>query len=62
MKTITKKLAVTKRRNFQQPGKWVDRPRKSIILLCLCGNKYIKTRDKQIVCIRCINHGVPPTI
>jgi hypothetical protein len=35
------------KRTFQQAGKWVERPRKSEVLLCTCGNKYIKTREKQ---------------
>jgi len=47
------------KRTFQQAGKWVERPRKSEVLLCVCGNKYLKTREKQIVCVRCLSHGVP---
>lgn len=37
--------------------KWAAKPvvpMRSLILICVCGNKYIKTRDEQIVCLRCI--------
>jgi hypothetical protein len=50
-KLITKKT-------FQQDGKWVERPAKTSILMCSCGNKYIKTRENQIVCVRCIGKTV----
>ena len=37
------------------PGIWVEKPRRCEILTCSCGNKYLKTRDSQTVCIKCIN-------
>ena len=37
------------------PGVWVERPRRCEILICSCGNKYLKTREGQTVCIKCIN-------
>lgn len=36
-------------------GVWVERPRRMEILLCVCGNKYLKTRKDQVVCVKCIN-------
>ena len=33
---------------------WIPKPRKSPILLCECGNKYIKTRKEQKICLDCI--------
>jgi len=42
-------------KTFQEGGRWVEKPAKTEILLCLCGNKYIKTRDSQVLCVRCIN-------
>ena len=47
-------IKMPSRKTFQQAGKWVERPRRSEVLVCVCGNKYIKTRDRQIVCVRCI--------
>jgi hypothetical protein len=41
-------------KNFMQNGKWIDNPNKVVVVLCKCGNKYIKTRDKQEVCLRCL--------
>ncbi|MEK7142135.1 MAG: hypothetical protein AAB818_00955 [Patescibacteria group bacterium] len=37
-----------------QPGKWVYKPTRSTVLVCSCGNKYIATRENQIVCVSCI--------
>lgn len=44
-------------KKFQKrgPGIWVEKPRRCEILTCLCGNKYLKTREGQAVCIKCIN-------
>ena len=42
------------RKTYQQDGKWVERPSVSAILMCVCGNKYIKTRENQTLCVRCI--------
>jgi len=49
-----KKIAPKK---FQKrgPGIWVEKPRRCEILICPCGNKYLKTREGQTVCIKCIN-------
>ena len=35
-------------------GSWVERPRRASILLCECGNRYIKTRKGQTVCVQCL--------
>jgi hypothetical protein len=46
-------------KTFQQAGRWVEKPRRSEILTCSCGNKYIKTRDNQTECVRCMTHIIP---
>ncbi|OHA18103.1 MAG: hypothetical protein A3H57_03675 [Candidatus Taylorbacteria bacterium RIFCSPLOWO2_02_FULL_43_11] len=54
-----KPIKVYSKRTFQQNGKWVERPNKSEILVCAnCGSKYIKSRDLQVVCVRCISKTV----
>lgn len=35
-------------------GSWTERPRRSDIVLCACGNRYIKTRKGQSVCVQCL--------
>lgn len=40
-------------RTFQKDGKWVEKITLTEVLLCVCGNKYIKTRNLQIACLRC---------
>ncbi|OGZ04744.1 MAG: hypothetical protein A2648_02795 [Candidatus Lloydbacteria bacterium RIFCSPHIGHO2_01_FULL_41_20] len=40
-------------RTFQKEGKWIEKITVTEVILCVCGNKYIKTRDKQIACLRC---------
>ncbi len=48
------------RKTFQNTvGKWVVKTTRTEILLCICGNKYIKTRKDQAVCIRCIYKTLP---
>lgn len=44
-------------KKFQRkgPGVWVEKPRRCEILVCSCGNKYLKTRENQTMCINCIN-------
>ncbi|MEI7720106.1 MAG: hypothetical protein WCI89_02775 [bacterium] len=46
------------RKTFQQDGQWIERPNKTTILICLCGNRYLKTRLKQEKCLRCISRAV----
>ena len=41
-------------KTFNKNGKWIDRPGKLTIHLCKCGNKYVKTRRNQKLCIPCI--------
>ena len=36
-------------------GTWVERPRRAEIVMCECGNKYIKTRKNQTRCLRCLS-------
>ncbi|MDD5068582.1 MAG: hypothetical protein PHS53_04525 [Candidatus Pacebacteria bacterium] len=35
-------------------GKWVEKVTKSTVLLCVCGNKYLKTRPGQTTCVPCL--------
>lgn len=46
-------IKTTGRKTFQKDGHWIEKPERTVILLCACGGKYIKTRDLQISCIRC---------
>lgn len=46
-------LPVSKK-HFQKDGKWVVKSKPTEILICACGNKYIKTRKNQTTCVRCI--------
>ncbi|HEY6018520.1 MAG TPA: hypothetical protein VIY48_01035 [Candidatus Paceibacterota bacterium] len=48
-----KKIAAPTK-TFQQDGHWVVKPRKTPILICDCGNRYLKTRPGQSVCLRCL--------
>jgi len=41
-------------KTFQQDGHWVVKPRKTPILICDCGNRYLKTRPGQAQCLRCV--------
>ncbi len=49
---------VLPKKKVSQPGKWIERPRRMEILTCSCGNKYVKSRPNQKVCVRCINEMV----
>jgi len=42
-------------KNFFKDGKWIDKPEEVVILECECGNKYIKTREEQTICLRCMS-------
>ncbi len=42
-------------KNFMKNGKWVDNPNKISVVLCSCGNKYIKTRPNQKQCLQCVS-------
>ncbi len=37
------------------PNGYQYKPLKSVILICSCGNKYVKTRENQKVCLYCVN-------
>jgi len=41
-------------KQYQQDGHWIVKPGKTAVLLCACGNRYIKTRPHQAVCLRCL--------
>jgi hypothetical protein len=42
-------------KNFMKNGKWIDNPKAPSVVLCPCGNKYIKTREGQRACLRCMS-------
>jgi hypothetical protein len=42
-------------KTFQQDGHWIEKPNKTAILICTCGNRYLKTRPRQEKCLRCIS-------
>jgi hypothetical protein len=42
-------------KTFQKDGKWIERPTHSNILICDCGNKYLKTRKNQTECLVCMS-------
>lgn len=42
-------------KTFQQDGHWIEKPSKTQIFICVCGNRYLKTRPKQEKCLRCIS-------
>jgi len=42
-------------KNFMQDGKWIDNPNTINVTKCKCGNKYIRTREGQLACLRCIS-------
>ena len=41
-------------KTFQKDGHWIEKPNKTPILLCDCGNRYLKTRRNQTKCLRCM--------
>lgn len=41
-------------KNFMKDGKWTDNPNPPAVVLCPCGNKYIKTRVGQETCLLCL--------
>lgn len=47
-------------KNFMKNGRWIDNPNKPAVVVCACGNKYIKTRRGQTECIACIYKAVRP--
>ncbi|PIQ68291.1 MAG: hypothetical protein COV91_04960 [Candidatus Taylorbacteria bacterium CG11_big_fil_rev_8_21_14_0_20_46_11] len=55
----SKNMQPTKKTFQSITGQWIEKRTKTEILLCLCGNKYIKTRKDQKVCIRCIYRTLP---
>jgi hypothetical protein len=42
-------------KTFQQDGHWVEKPHITPVVICACGNRYLKTRPAQKVCLRCLN-------
>lgn len=44
-------------KTFQQNGHWIEKTSVTPILLCSCGNRYLKTRHGQSKCLRCASQG-----
>ena len=42
-------------KTFQQDGHWIEKTEKTPIVICECGNRYLKTRPGQKVCLRCLS-------
>ena len=42
-------------KTFQKNGHWVEKKSVTPIVLCECGNRYLKTRPNQKVCLRCMS-------
>jgi len=42
-------------KNFFKDGKWIDKVEEVVVLECECGGKYIKTREEQTSCLRCMS-------
>ena len=41
-------------KTFYKNGKWIDNLNAVAVIVCACSNKYIKTRQGQTTCLRCI--------
>ncbi|MFA7309512.1 MAG: hypothetical protein WC050_01270 [Candidatus Paceibacterota bacterium] len=46
-------------KSTRKNGRWVEKPLASKVSLCACGNKYVKTRENQRKCIKCIYASNP---
>ena len=44
-------------KTFQQNGHWIEKTVVTPILVCQCGNRYLKTRSGQTKCLRCTSQG-----
>jgi len=42
-------------KTFQKDGHWIEKTDKTPILICECGNRYLKTRPGQKLCLRCLS-------
>lgn len=52
--TQNKNSQFISKKHFQKDGKWIVKPSATVVSICICGNKYIVTREKQTTCIKCI--------
>lgn len=41
-------------KNFMKDGKWTEKVSAPAVVVCKCGNKYIKTRLRQRECLQCM--------
>ena len=44
-------------KTFQHNGHWIEKTSVTPILLCVCGNRYLKTRHGQTKCLRCTSQA-----
>ena len=42
-------------KTFQKNGHWIEKTDVTPIVICECGNRYIKTRPGQKLCLRCLS-------
>lgn len=42
-------------KTFFRNGKWIDNPNETTVVVCECGEKYIKTRPHQSLCLHCLS-------
>jgi len=47
-------IKVNSTRTFQKDGKWIEKPSVTEVVICACGEKYIKTRRGQAECLKCM--------
>ena len=46
-------------KTFQQDGHWIVKTTKTVVHVCTCGNRYLKTRPGQTKCLRCMAYISP---
>jgi hypothetical protein len=51
------KKEAEKERPVHNTWGWIEWSRRSDILMCTCGNKYLKTRKGQKKCLRCVSRA-----
>ena len=55
MKNVDPFIKGFQKKSFPGSGAWAEKPRRSEVLVCpTCKGKYIKTRPRQVMCVRCM--------
>ena len=42
-------------KDFYQDGKWIEKPKPTVVSLCACAGRFIKTRKGQTKCLTCMS-------